>query len=357
MRLVLIRLSALGDIVHTWPLAVALREGLPDAHITWVVEEPLRPLVEGHPAIDSVITVATRRWRKTPFAALTRAETGSVRTILRELAPDVAIDPQGTVKSAWVTRWTGAPERIGLARPWRRELLAGMAYNRTTPGDENQRHVVATNIAMVKAIGLKTATELPLPDGSWLLNSISEHYADLSPADPYAVILPGAGHPSKVLNPRTLADVAVDLAKQKLKPVVAWGPGERERAAAVVSHSDGAADLAPKTSLEQLTVLLGQAAVVVGGDTGPVHLAASLGVPTLGVFLTTDWRRNGPLGRQTAVISSARLPRTGRPTGSAGAKPGRPPSAVEIWNHLRTLLAQSKHDCNAAEPISFTDDN
>ena len=212
-----------------------------------------------------------------------------------------------------------------------------MAYSRTTPGDENQRHVVATNIAMVKALGLEPATELPLPDGSWLFNSLRKHHADLSPADPYAVLLPGAGHPSKVLNPRTLAGVAIDLAKQKLKPVVAWGPGERERAAAVVSHTDGVAELAPQTSLEQLTVLLGQAAVVVGGDTGPVHLAASLGIPTLGVFLTTDWRRNGPLGPRTTVVSGA-SESPGGPSGSARAAPLRPIASQEIISAALDLI-------------------
>ena len=97
MRIVLIRLSALGDIVHTWPLAAALRSAEPKAHLTWVVEEPLAPLVEGHPAVDAIVTVATGRWRKHPFSRSTRAEIAVFKTRLHELQPDLAIDAQGTL--------------------------------------------------------------------------------------------------------------------------------------------------------------------------------------------------------------------------------------------------------------------
>ena len=84
MRIVLIRLSALGDIVHTWPLAVAIRAALPRGHLTWIVEEPLAPLVEDHPAVDAVLTVATGRWRKQPFSSRTRAEIAAFRSRVHE---------------------------------------------------------------------------------------------------------------------------------------------------------------------------------------------------------------------------------------------------------------------------------
>jgi heptosyltransferase-1 len=128
------------------------------------------------------------------------------------------------------------------------------------------------------------------------------------------------------------------LAARNLKVIVAWGPGERNRAEAVVAGAGNAAEAAPKTNIEQLTVLLGGAAVVVGADTGPIHLAASLGTPTLGVFLTTDWRRNGPLGPHTAVLSAAQLPQKVHP-GRAGARPGAMPSAETIHRKVAQLLA------------------
>jgi heptosyltransferase-1 len=111
MRIVLVRLSALGDIVHTWPLADAIRSARPQAHLSWVVEKPFTPLVEGHPAVDSIFAVTTKQWRRRPFSASTRAQIAVLKTRFEELNPDLAIDTQGTLKSALVTRWTSAPRR------------------------------------------------------------------------------------------------------------------------------------------------------------------------------------------------------------------------------------------------------
>lgn len=337
MRLALIRLSALGDIIHTWPLAQSLRNTRPDLHLTWVVEEPFRPLVEGHPAVDSVITVATKRWRKAPFAPQTRAETGAIKTRLRELTPDLALDSQGTLKSALITRWTGAEERIGLARPWRRELLPGLVYTRILPGSADHSHVVATNSTLVTAVDGPMPSETPVPDGCWLYEKALQNWPDYQQDGRYAVLLPGAGRPSKVLSAKVLGELARRLASQNLRVLIAWGPGELERAEAIAATAEGAAEVAPSTTIEQLTVVLGGASLVVGADTGPVHLSAAVGAPTLGVFLTTDWRRNGPLGRRSAVLSCAMLPKNVRP-GSAGVNPGPMPSAATIEKRAVELL-------------------
>jgi ADP-heptose:LPS heptosyltransferase len=123
-----------------------------------------------------------------------------------------------------------------------------------------------------------------------------------------------------------------------LEAVVAWGPGERERAEEVVSAAGAGSHLAPPTDLEELTALVGRAALVVGGDTGPVHLSASLSVPTLAVFLASDQRRNAPLGERVAVVSGAEE-RLAAPTGSARAKPIRVVAAEEISAAVRDLLS------------------
>ncbi|RLE25661.1 MAG: hypothetical protein DRJ65_07205, partial [Acidobacteria bacterium] len=172
----------------------------------------------------------------------------------------------------------------------------------------------------------------------WLLERSIERWPNFRREAPYAVLLPGAGQPSKVLSTDVLAALARLLAARNLEVVVAWGPSELERAEAVVAGAEDAAEAAPPTNIEQLTVLLGGASVVVGADTGPIHLAASLGAPTLGVFLTTDWRRNGPLGPHTAVLSAAELPKKVHP-GRAGVKPGTMPSAETIDRKVTQLLA------------------
>jgi heptosyltransferase-1 len=215
--------------------------------------------------------------------------------------------------------------------------LAGLAYTDTVSGGPAGAHVAATNLALVQAIGM-VPPELSHPDGSWLLGRAANPAPDDGcSGTPYAVVLPGAGGAHKVMAVETLAVVVRGLSGLGLDVIVAWGPGEKARAAAVVNAAGNGTRLAPPTDLEELASLLGAARLVVGGDTGPVHLAASFGVPTLAVFLASDWRRNGPLGRRTAVVSG-----TGEcirdPSGSARVRSQRDIGGAEILNAARDLL-------------------
>ena len=337
MRVTLIRLSALGDIVHTWPLACALADLEPRPHLSWVVEEPLRMLVEGHPAVDSVLTTRTRSWRRRPLAAATRSEIASLKTRLRELQPDLVLDPQGTSKSAMVVRWTKAKRRVGLAKPWRRELMAGLAYTDTVQGAPGRAHVVATNVCLIRAAGA-APPELSSPDGSWLLERVADRAPTGDWESTYAVMLPGAGGAHKILATSTLAEVARGIVADGLDVIVAWGPGEGTRASRVVEAAGRGVYLAPQTDLAELAALLGGATLVVGGDTGPVHLAASFGTASLAVFLASDWRRNGPFGARTAVVSGAS--EAGGPSGTARTRSQREVKAAEILESARGLLAR-----------------
>lgn len=336
MRVVLVRLSALGDIVHTWPLAAAIRHGRPDAHLTWVVERAMAPLVDGHPAVDAVITVDTRRWRRRPLSVRSRAELAMLRSRFAELDPDLTIDAQGTLKSALITRSTRARRRVGLARPWRRERIAGLAYTDTVAGSTDHRHVVATNLELVRAVGGEPPRWPVVPDGRWLTDSTPVATVADRWQSPFAVLLPGAGHARKVLATESLAAIAVGLVERGLQTVVAWGPAEAERASRVAELAGPGTDTAPPTDLVELAALLRAARLVVGGDTGPVHLAASLGTPTVGVFLTTDPDRNGPLGPATAVVSGAA--RHAAPTGSATTRALRSVGVDEVLAAVDRLL-------------------
>jgi len=339
MRIILIRLSALGDIVHTWPLAVAIRTANPQAHLTWIVEEPLAPLVEDHPAVDAVLTVATGRWRKQPFSSRTRAEVAAFKSRVHELQPDLSIDAQGTLKSGLITRWCKAPRRVGLARPWRRETVAGLAYTESLPGSSTQRHVIATNLELVRSVGGEPPARPTQPDGRWLLDDAQPEHTD-SRENEHSVILPGAGQPEKILSATILADTARFLVSSGMDVVVAWGPSERDRGGEIVELGGAGIRLAPPTNLIELTALLGSAVVVVGGDTGPVHLAASLGVPTLAVFLTTDPERNGPSGKRVSVVSGA-APGRG-PGGSATTGQAKAVTASEICTAIEHLLGSQE---------------
>lgn len=336
MRCVIARLSALGDIIHTWPLAELLRAGCRDLHLTWVVEAGFRPLVEGHPAVDSVLEVRTRSWRRQPWRSRVRQEVTAFRTALRELSADVALDPQGLVKSALVTRWSRAPRRIGFARPWRRELLAGLAYTETVRGAARSPHVVATNLELARRVGITPPESVPAPNGQWLLDGVSASPLAGWQRSGYAVILPGAGGPSKMLPVTTLAELAAGIVAHGLAVVVAWGPGEEPRAREVAAAAGRGVEVAPPTDLRQLAWVLARSSVVIGADTGPVHLAASLGVPTVGCYLTTDWRRNGPLGDRVTVVSGAAT--SASPTSRARARGVRVIAADELLGAALGLL-------------------
>jgi len=337
MRLLLVRLSALGDIVHTWPLAVALKELDPSLELTWVVEAPFRSLVDGHPAVDRVVVAATRRWRKRPMGRETLGELPRFGSALRGPRQDLCLDPQGTIKSAAVCRLSLAPRRIGLARPWRRELLAGLAYTGVVRPRAASPHVAATNLELLRAAGGVPPATAPAPDGRWLLGRAPNPLGPRAAAAGYAVLLPGTGQPSKIVPAETVAETACGLAERGLEPIVAWGPGEKERAIQVAELAQGRAAVAPPTGLLELAALLGGAALVIGGDTGPVHLAASLGTATVGIFMATNPARNGPLGARAAVVSTAGFSGP-KATGSARASPGPPPRASEILREADRLL-------------------
>ena len=165
--------------------------------------------------------------------------------------------------------------------------------------------------------------------------------ADKRPEGPwapsYAVILPGTAGAHKVIAAATFAEVSRGITALGMDVVVAWGPGEEERARKVTGGAGAGVYVAPPTDLEALAALLGDAALVVGGDTGPCHLAASFGVPTVAVFLASDWRRNGPLGARTTVISGAATGPDG-PSGSARLPSLRAVGAQEIIDASRGLI-------------------
>jgi len=295
VRLVLTRLSALGDVVHAWPLATALAAA--GHEVAWVVEEPLRELVDGHPAVSRVVTTATRRWRRRPLAAASRAGFAASLRAIRGFAADAALDPQGLVKSAAWAALARIPRRVGLARGVRRERLAGLFYTDVVRPAPGRAHVVDQNLSLLAALGV-ASPPAAAPDGSFLLaGPVPERLAASAPA----LIVPGAGRPGKAWPAARWSALAARLA-DRLPVVVAWGPGEELLARAIAADAGRRTVVAPRTSIREFAALAAGAAVVVGGDTGPVHLAASLGVPTVAVFVATDPRRNGPRGRRARAV-------------------------------------------------------
>ena len=278
-RILAIRLSAFGDVIHTLPAVVALRDL--GHEVVWVVERPYRDLVALVARVDT-IGVSMKEWGRAFVAR--RGEMFAARAAMRGF--DAAIDFQGLIKSAslaWVSR---APLRYGYGRAAIKESPAGVFLNKRVDVDKNQ-HIVEQNIELARAVDGRV--RMPDVDFSPYAHDPSGKLAEFAGR---IVLLPGAGRPEKQW------PHFAELARQIDRPLVVWGPGEKELAEAV------GADVAPQTSLRELAFLLRDARAVIGGDTGPLHLAAALGTPVVGIYGPTNPLRNGPYGQLDRVVES-----------------------------------------------------
>jgi lipopolysaccharide heptosyltransferase I len=304
MNIALVKLSALGDVVHALPVAVALRAHDPAARLVWVVERRESAILAGHPALDEVVIADTRAWRRArrpgQLAEVARA-IGAVRARLRALRIDVAIDLQGLVKSGILTAATGAPLRIGFAVRHLREPLNALFTNRRVAPPPAARHVVERCLALLSPLGVSPGParfEIPV-------DAVTEAAADefftavgLKPGQSLVVLNPGAGRADKRWPAERFQVLVARLVDEAAAAVlVVWGPGERKMAESIAAAARvGSAVLAPPTDLARLVAVLRRASVVVGGDTGPLHVAAALGRPCVGLYGPTRAERNGPYG-------------------------------------------------------------
>ena len=312
MNIALVKLSSLGDVVHALPVAAALRARLPHARLSWIVERREAALLTGNAILDAVVPVDTRGWRRALAPVdLARAGRGlsELARDLRAARFDVALDLQGLLKSGLLTAATRAPLRIGFAPALCRERWSALLTNRHVTPPATARHVVEQYLALLEPLGVRPAAiEFPLPR-----NAAAEARADaffvrsgVKPSDRLVALLPGAGRADKRWPADRFAALAARLtAESGASVLVVWGPGEHDTAKAIVdSARDGRALLAPTSSIEELVALLWRAAVVVGGDTGPLHLAAALGVVCVGLYGPTAAERNGPWGQVRRALQS-----------------------------------------------------
>lgn len=301
MKILLVRLSALGDVVHALPVAEnAARAG---HSVGWLVEPQYAALLSGNPSVSRVFTADTRTWRQRPFSA-----PGEVRRLSQELTAfgaDATLDVQGLWKSALLSVLGPAPV-FGFARSERREPASALLARRhVRPGPE-ARHVVDKNLALAAAAGIPV--ERRAPDARYLLAAPSpEAEAFLSRLPrPFALYHPGGGRPDKAWGEDRHAALARRLASERrLAPVVSWGPGDEERAGRLLALLPEAV-ASPRLDVTGLARVASAAALFVAGDTGPMHLADALGTPVVAIFGPTDPARNGPYGQPGGVVRGGR---------------------------------------------------
>jgi lipopolysaccharide heptosyltransferase I len=293
MKILIVRLGALGDIVHAVPAFAALRRAYADAAIDWIVEERHREIVELIRGLRRRILIDTQRRRL--------GIVGVIRQLRRERY-DIAIDLQGLLKSAVVARLSGAARVIGFDRPALREPAAALFYGERYVTDDRQ-HVLRKNLSLVAAVAERDRVSPGSAPASWGPPSGGPGFVEFpldvpsssAALDAYALLNPGAAWPNKRWPPDRFGAVAHWLHERHgLRSQVLWGPGERSLADAVSAASSGAAEPARPTRIADVLALARAARLVISGDTGPLHLAAAVGAPVIGLYGPTTPARNGP---------------------------------------------------------------
>jgi len=295
LRILIVRLSALGDVIHTVPVLCALRAQLSNAFIAWVVEGAAGDLLEGHPALDQLVRLP-RKWLKSPRTVWV------LRQQLRRLRFDVAIDAQGLTKSAIAARLSGAPRRIGFAGVDGQELSCLLNNERVQP---TATHVIDRNLQLLGPLGVDAPpVEFGLPETPASARRVDDYLRETGLTGRFAVINPGAGWPSKQWPAARFGVVAQHLGVvHRLPTVVVWaGATEQDLARQVVAASSGHACEAPPTNLPELAALLRRARLLVASDTGPLHLGVAVATPAVGLFGPMPHQRNGPYGPMHVAV-------------------------------------------------------
>lgn len=292
-RILIVKLSSLGDIVHSWPVACSLRSSHPQARLGWVIERKWLPLVARIPELDEIFPVDSLGLRHRPHRWHELRE--EVRQV-RRFRADAALDLQGTLKSAFITRASGAATRVGPRGTVRLEAGASLAYN--VHVEPHVGHVVEQLLDIAEALGpLQRERRFPFPIPA-AAEAAVDAWISQNQIGAFAFLSPGGGWASKRWPSDRYATLAELLERRYgLTAVLNRGPGERDMDDAYRRASQIRARLF-SGDVEHLGAILTRARVVVGGDTGPLQLAAALDVPTVALFGPTDPERNGPYSPQ-----------------------------------------------------------
>ncbi len=293
--ILIVRTSALGDVVHTMPLATALRRHLPGARIGWLVERSFAPLLRDHPAVDEILEVALKAWRRSPFSRATWREVGAFRRQLDSFAPEVVLDAMGNHKSGILAALSLADRRIGAAAKHRREPASCVWLSE--PVELEGEHVVDRTLSLLSALGI---------DDRRVDFGASEILGESPPSDttPPVLIHPGAGWSNKEYPPERWGQVAREVgAARGVEVGVLAGPGEEALVERVVDAASGAATPVSAPTLDSLAGRLRRARLLLAGDTGPLHLAVALGLQVVCVLGPTDPARNGAYGAARSNVA------------------------------------------------------
>ena len=344
-RLLVVRLGAMGDILHALPAVTALRRSHPSWVIDWVVESRWKALLAaeslagphptqrnpGQPLVDTIHLATTKQWRNRALSVQTLQEIRTLRRDLRAGDYDAVLDLQGAIRSALVCRLAGCRRVIGEANP--RESIARLFFTEqvVTCG----AHVIEQDVELAAAVaGDELETTLPMLPIDPAAEDWAEQILPAVSGQKAVLINPGAGWGAKRWPVERYAAVAVGLIGRGFRVVVNAGPGEEALADAIEASAGSATRI--NCSLGQLIALTRRVALVIAGDTGPLHLACALGRPVVGIYGPTDPSRNGPYGTRFKVLRSpeSRRDHTRREAPEAGLLTIQPDDVLTAADEL-----------------------
>ena len=303
-NILVVKLSAIGDVIHALPVSYAIKEAFPDAHLTWVVEPPAYGILEGNPCIDEILVFEKKKFKSIGGFL---QNIGPFRAKLQGRRYDAVLDLQGLFKSAAIAWLSGAPLRLGTCNM--RECSDKIS--RPVIGPHAQGHIVERYLDVARELGcpvkqVKFPVEISARDADLAGRILRQ--AGANPQVPYVVFAIGANWPNKRWPAASYAHICDWLYNQHIIPVlIGGGPVDEQIAGEIMSAAEiPPVNLVGRTSLKQLAALIRQSRLTIGGDTGPVHLAAGLGTKTIMLMGPTDANRNGPYGQQQNAIEADR---------------------------------------------------
>jgi lipopolysaccharide heptosyltransferase I len=293
-------------VIHTLPVADLLKHRFPKARITWVAEKAMAPLLKHNPAIDQLLLVDTRRWRKRFLSPVVWKEVFGFLRYLRSQHFDLALDFQGLFKSALLARVSGASRRIGMSRYDRKERWSSFLLNEFSVQTAQMSHIIEKNLALLERLDIQPENQ-PLnfhihPDEE-AVDYVEKELRKLE-LEHFVIVNPGGGWITKIWESDKFAQLIDTIYSDlHLPALISWGPGEKHLADRIARKCISPALISFGTNLSELIALVGRARLMISGDSGPLHLAAAMGIPAVGIYGPTDPKRNGPWNPQDSACT------------------------------------------------------
>lgn len=335
MRVLVVKMSSLGDVVHTLPALTDAHRARPELRFNWLVEEGFAEIPGWHPAVERVVPVAIRRWRKTPLASWRSGEPSRCRATVRAAGYDLVIDAQGLIKSAWAARWARAPI-AGLDRHSAREPLAALAYRQQVAVPREMHAVERTRQLFAAALGY----DKPVTQGDYRLDHSRFPAVERGEA-PRVVFLHGTTRADKHWPERYWRILAEQATSAGIEVFLPWGNATEEQRAQRTAAGLPGARVLPRLTLAGVAAQLLAADAVVAVDTGLAHLAAALDRPTIALYGPTRPALVGTYGRHQIHLVAGEQPAV---TGQDDIEPRAMAllTPEHVWSELGTLLATTR---------------